>query len=70
MVRYRKPVERSEHIIDRRGATAAETAAAKAMALATQARWAAEAKRKADQRARDQINAAERRRRLRDTGRR
>lgn len=57
MVRYRKPVERSEYIIDRRGASAAETAAAKAQALATQARWAAEAKRRADMEAlREKIN--------------
>ena len=48
MVRYRKPVERSEHIIDRRGASAEETARAKAKSLATQARWAREAKQRAD----------------------
>lgn len=70
MVRYRKPVERSEYIIDRRGASAAETAAARVQALATQARWKAEAKRRADQIARDQISSAEKRRRLRETGRR
>lgn len=70
MVRYRKPVERSEYIIDRRGASAQETAAAKVKYEATQARWAAEAKRRADQIARDARALALKNQRLRGTGRR